>query len=109
MLKCEFPSFKRVERPIIKTEIIPDPNWIAGFVSGEGNFDVPITQSSKNTARYQVRLRFRVTQHERDIFLMENIIRYLGVGKIYKYPNQPAVRIEVSNFKDLTNVIIPFF
>jgi len=27
----------------INTENIPNPNWIAGFVSGDGNFDVNIT------------------------------------------------------------------
>ena len=32
-----------IERPVINTENIPDPNWLAGFVSGEGNFDANIT------------------------------------------------------------------
>jgi len=34
--KKEFPNFKFVDRPIINTTNIPDPNWIAGFVIGEG-------------------------------------------------------------------------
>lgn len=45
-LKSEFIDFTPVERKVINTEIIPDPNWIAGFASGEGCFDVRITQSS---------------------------------------------------------------
>jgi hypothetical protein len=24
-----------IERPLIQTEIIPDPNWISGFVDGQ--------------------------------------------------------------------------
>lgn len=45
-LKSEFNHFTPVERQIINTENIPDPNWIAGFVSGEGNFYVRIPKSS---------------------------------------------------------------
>ena len=47
-LKSEFLNFSPVERPIIKTESISDSNWIAGFVSGEGNFDVRITEQKSN-------------------------------------------------------------
>jgi len=46
MLKSEFKNFIPIERPKFKTANIPDPNWIAGFVSGEGNFDVNITAST---------------------------------------------------------------
>lgn len=40
---------------------------------------------------------------------MENIIKYLGSGQIYKYPNQPAVAITIVNYSDIINLIIPFF
>jgi len=39
---------------------------------------------SKNKLGYRTRLRFRITQHERDIKLMELLIQYLGTGKIEK-------------------------
>ena len=63
MLKSEFSKFTPVERPVINTENIPDPNWIAGFVTGEGSFDVNIPQSTHKIG-YRVQLRFRITQHE---------------------------------------------
>ena len=34
-LKSEFKDFIPVERQIINTENIPDPNWISGFVTGD--------------------------------------------------------------------------
>nr|QBM31582.1 hypothetical protein [Arthrobotrys musiformis] len=89
MLKSEFNEYIPVERPVINTENIPDPYWIAGFVSGEGNFSVNITKSTNKIGK-RVQLRFRVTQHERDLKLLEVLIKYLGTGSIYKYPNQPA-------------------
>ena len=108
MLKSEFKGYSPVERPVINSENIPDPSWIAGFVSGEGNFDVRIAQST-NKIGYRVQLRFRITQHERDIKLMKSIITQLGSGSIYKYPKVPAVSITLVKFSDITNIIIPFF
>jgi hypothetical protein len=41
-LKSNFLNLNIVERPLIITKNILDYNWIAGFVTGEGNFDVNI-------------------------------------------------------------------
>lgn len=50
-----------MDRPIFNTDYIPDPAWISGFVSGEGNFDVRMPQAS-NAVGTRVQLRFRITQ-----------------------------------------------
>lgn len=47
VVKTEIVSITPAERPIILTDSIPNPNWIAGFVSGDGNFDVRVINSSK--------------------------------------------------------------
>lgn len=108
-LKSEFKDFIPVDRQVINTVNIPDPNWIAGFVTGDGNFDVRITQQSTNKIGYRVQLRIRISQHERDKNLMELLAKYLGSGKIYKYPGKAAVVLTIFNFSDITNLIIPFF
>jgi len=92
----------------INTENIPDPNWLSGFVTGEGNLDLNITKST-NKIGYRAQLRFRISQHIRDIKLMESLAKYLESGKIYKYPNGKAVSFYIVDIKDLTNIIIPFF
>ena len=66
-----------VKRPVITTLNIPDPNWISGFTAGEGCFSIKITKST-NKIGYRVQLLFRITQHIRDINLMEVIIKYFG-------------------------------
>lgn len=64
--------------------------------------------NSKNTITgSRVQLRLRVTQHIRDIDLMNFIITYLECGSLYKYPNGSAVYISVVNFEDITNKVIP--
>lgn len=71
MLKSEFVGYTPVERPVINYDnIILDPYRISGFVSAEGNFDVRIP-STNSKLGYRVQLRFRISQHSRDLRLME--------------------------------------
>jgi hypothetical protein len=107
IVKTEILNITPVERPLILTDKIPNPNWVAGFVSGNGNFDVRVINSSKNKTGYQIYLRFRVSQHEKDIKLMELLIKYFGSGTIEK--NSKIVNLTISKFSEITNIIIPFF
>ena len=54
-------------------------------------------------------MRFRISQHERDLRLLENIIKYFGTGNVYKYKGKSAVILTIVNFSDITNRIITFF
>jgi len=86
---------------------IPSPEWLLGFVSGEGNFMIRLIKSSTNKLGYQVGLRFQVTQHSKDKLLMENIINYLGCG--YLSLREDIVDFRVTKFSDIVEKIIPFF
>lgn len=109
MLQSEFAGYTPVERPVINYDnVILDPNWISGFISAEGNFDVRIP-STNSKLGYRVQLRFRITQHSRDYILMQKIVEYLGSGKIYKYGGKSAFSLTIVDFKDITDILIPFF
>jgi hypothetical protein len=64
---------------------------------------------ASNAVGSRVQLRFRITQHERDLKLMENIVKYFGSGKVYKYNGKAAVNLTIVKFSDITEIIIPFF
>ena len=109
MLKSEFAGYTPVERPVTNYDnVILNPHWISGFVSAEGNFDVRIP-STNSKLGYRVQLRFRISQHSRDFILMQKIVEYLGSGNIYKYAGKSAVSLSIVDFKDITNIIVPFF
>ena len=107
-LKLEFPRYRVMDRSVIYCDNpIINSSWLSGFVSAEGNFDVR-TPKTNNKTGYRVQLRFRITQHIRDIKLMKKIVDYLGGGKIYKYTNS-AVHLSIVDFSLITERIIPLF
>jgi|ERR1700761_77539 len=107
-IKSEFFLINPVERPLIKTTYIPDPNWISGFVSGDGNFDAGIRES-KNIIGFRVYLRFRISQHQKDTELMKLIISYFEAGRLEINSNRSVLNFVISSFSDLREKIIPFF
>lgn len=84
-------------------------SWLAGFTSAEGCFSVKAIKSKAYKAGYNVKLVFQLTQHERDISLMEAIIKKLGCGRIIIRSNVSWVDIEVVKLSDIYNIIIPLF
>ncbi len=105
-LKTAFPDVLPVPRPTVVDQIIQDPNWLAGFVSGEGCFQIKIFKS-KTTVGEAIKLEFQATQHSRDELLMKSLIEYFECGNIYK--DRETVNFKITKFNDFTNKVIPFF
>lgn len=104
----EFKIITPVARPIIFTENIPDPYWISGFTSGEGNFYIKIVKANTRTG-YRVQLTFRLVQHSRDKMLMKVLQNYFNSGNLYKYSEKSAVVLEIFKFSDIYSTLLPFF
>lgn len=91
-----------------------DPNYISGFVDGEGCFSITFNKK-KNTRRVEVRLIFEIELREDDKEILERIRNSLGCGNIYhlkyeRYKNwNPHYKYKVSNFKDIYSKVVPFF
>jgi hypothetical protein len=106
-LKTAFPGVKLVDIPEIDVTETFDPNWIAGFTEGEANFFINVYNSPASRLGKEVRLKFIITQHERDRELMNSLIKYFNCGKLYSTGS--CLNFTVSNFDDINNKIIPFF
>ena len=108
-LKTEFISVVPVSRPTVNSEGMLHPNWLIGFVDGEGCFYVN-TKKAKTLSGIQVIMTFSIDQHVRDEVLLTNLIDYLGCGQIEKVRTRPnQVKFVVYKFNDILNKIIPFF
>lgn len=86
---------------------ISDPYWVAGFATGEGCFMIDILKSKSSKLGLTAGLRFIITQNSRDKILMLNLIDYLNCGHLNLKNN--CFNFTVRKFKDINNIIIPFF
>jgi LAGLIDADG endonuclease len=127
LLLNEFSDIIAIERPLIKNQIINNPYWLAGFVSGDfsiargvsqargpklkskgGCFQVNIFNSTNKIGK-TVRLFFTITQNFRVEALMNTLINYLGCCTLYKNQKKHSVDYKVTKINDLIEKIIPFF
>lgn len=106
-LKEAFPGIIPVMRPERNIISINNPQWLAGFTSGESSFGVKVRNAKENSKAF-IELIFQINQHVRDKELMACIAEYLECGKLYKH-SLNAVVYRVSKMSDLTEIVIPFF
>jgi len=113
-LKGAFPGIVPVKRSLVTegTLVSPtkisNPHWLAGFTSAEGCFFVNITKSGSEL-KERIRLRFIITQHNRDAQLMKSLTEYFNCGSCRERTGGLAVDFIVDKYSDLTDKIIPFF
>ena len=86
------------------------PNFITGFVDGEGCFEIAIQTKNLGAkgVRYNYNFRFSISQHKKDRALLEEIQKYFGgVGSVTKL-GEDAVRYQVGSLSNLALVINHF-
>lgn len=105
-LKLAYPSIDYAPRPLVIAPKIMDSNWVTGFVAAEGCFFVSIFRSSAILGKTS-RLVFKLTQHSRDVELMNRLMKFFGVGKIYK--SRDTVYLHITKLEDINKKVIPFF
>lgn len=92
----------------ISKEIL-DPYWLVGFVDAEGCFYIKPIKCKSKLEFDKYSLVFSVSQHSRDILLLNNIISYLHCGVIEIPKGRNEGRSIVYKFSDHLDKIIPFF
>ena len=85
-----------------------DPQWIVGFVDGEGCFHVGINPHKEMTAGFQVLPEFTVVQHQRDIQILHALKAYFGCG-VVRTNHGDRMAYRVRGKEDLLDIVIPFF
>ena len=106
LLKEAFPNIVPLPRPEAINQKIPNPQWLAGFASGEGCFYIKIFKSNTKLGK-AVLLTFQLTQHSKDEQLIRNLAYYLDCGRVSI--NREAIYFDVTKFSDLIDKVIPFF
>ena len=58
------------------------PEWVVGFVDGEGCFYVGINRQPTMKVGWQVLPEFRVVQYQRDVALLDQLRTFFGCGQV---------------------------
>jgi len=83
------------------------PQWVVGFIDGEGCFHISVSKNSTMKLGYQVSLEFTITQHVRDKELMNKFVEFFGCG--YVTPDTSnKVQYRIRNRNDLAKYLFPF-
>ena len=84
------------------------PEWIVGFIDGEGCFHIGISKHSDLRMGYQILPELTVVQHQRDLDLLHELRSTMNCG-VVRRNHGDRFCWRVRNLKNLTEVIIPLF
>src|SRR6267143_1990725 len=79
----------RTEEPDNQQERLVDPNWVIGFVDGEGCFSIGLIRQPDRANRkgyrtgYQVSHEFAVTQGAKSVDCLRDLQAFFVVGSVF--------------------------
>lgn len=90
------------------------PDYVAGFVDGEGSFSIVIAKHKQKRLGLDARLIFGIELRDDDLEILQKIQNTLGCGRIYhlsyqRYGWYPHAMYKVSSIIEIRDKLIPFF
>jgi len=76
VLKGNVKVISRVKKPFSVQDT--NPYWVAGFTSGDGSFNIKISNSSTNKVGRRVQLRFAIGLNIREKELISGLAKYFN-------------------------------
>ena len=103
-----------LQRSYKRTELgkLP-PDYVAGFIDGEGSFSIVIANHKQKRLGLDARLNFGIELRDDDSEILLKIQKTLGCGRIYhltyqKYGWYPHSLFKVSAIGEIRDKLIPF-
>ena len=85
------------------------PEYISGYVDGEGCFTVTFNKRAKARLGWELRPSFSVSQNEDRRQVLDIIREYFGRGYIRRDYADKTVKFEIRDHEDLISKVIPHF
>jgi LAGLIDADG endonuclease len=111
-MSSENPSGADNQQETAGSKLELEPQWVVGFVDGEGCFSVSIHRNSNacTTGGWQLHPVFHVYQHLRYRAVLEELVSFFGCGRIRaKGPTSSVLTFAVDGLRDLERCVLPFF
>ena len=106
----------RLRLPVTKEQIQGKPlhpQYVAGFIDGEGSFVVGFGRHKTLKRRIEVRVQFSIELRADDEKILYRIMRTIGCGKVYdaayeRYGWYPHKTYKIGSTKEMEKYLIPF-
>ena len=106
----------KLRAPLSKEQIQAEklhPQYIAGFIDGEGSFVVSFGRHKTLKRGIEIRVEFTIELRADDAKILHRILKTIGCGKIYdasyeRYGWYPHVKYKIGSTKDMEKYLIPF-
>ena len=85
------------------------PEYITGYVDGEGCFTVTFNVKPKALLGWEIRPSFSVSQNEDRRQVLDIIKTYFGCGYIRRDFSDKTVKFEIRDHKDVMEKVLPHF
>lgn len=106
-----YPDIVPADKPVIYLPESLNPQWVSGFVAGDGGFSIYVKPAKDYVLPEKVYCRFHIAQHSRDIELIKLFVKFFGCGTVHSRSNLATPRCDfiVQDATSLLNKIIPHF
>lgn len=108
IIKTEFPDIIPATLPKFKLSPNLNPYWLSGFITAEGSFFISVYPSEERKAGYAVSLIFSLSQHIKDLELLERIVKQLDCGTVRIHNSRSSAELVVTKSADINLRLIPF-
>ena len=90
-----------------------DPNYVCGFIDGEGSFSISIGKHKTLKRGFEVRPEFEIELRKDDQEILERICITIGIGRIYdcqydRYGWYPHSKYKITSIWDMKEHLFPF-
>lgn len=106
-----YPEIISIDKPVINLPGSLNPQWVSGFVAGDGGFSIYIRSAKDYILGEKVYCRFHIAQHSKDVELMKLFIKFFNCGVVHLRSNSATPRCDfiVQDVSSLLDKIIPHF
>jgi hypothetical protein len=90
------------------TKALP-PQYLSGYVDGEGCFTVSFSRRPKLRIGWETRPSFSVSQNADRAQVLYAMLSYFGAGHLRRDPANKTLKYEVRDLNDLIDKVVPHF
>lgn len=117
-------STKKYDRRINPKLILPfgkeriqrkklNPNYVSGFIDGEGSFSISIGKHKTLKRGFEVRPEFEIELRKDDQEILERLLITIGTGRIYdcsydRYGWYPHAKYKITSIWEMKEYLFPF-